>query len=93
MAELRFPFPAPPDNIPSGADETSQLLRKQLPDMPSVSDRAGSRQGSRVAPRRVLPSTKGNGVGIPELQISRLNGWPVGVRCQRFAAHLAMGNA
>ncbi|MDP2759765.1 MAG: hypothetical protein Q8O64_05080, partial [Sideroxyarcus sp.] len=61
--------------------------------MLSVSDRAGSRQGSRVAPCCVLPSTKGNGVGIPDLQISRLNGWPVGVPCQRFAAHLAMRNA
>ena len=28
MAGLRFPFPAPPDDIPSGTDETSQLLLK-----------------------------------------------------------------
>lgn len=34
-----------------------------------------------------------DGIGIPDLPISRLNGWPVGVPCQRFATHLAMTNA
>ncbi|MEI6873119.1 MAG: hypothetical protein WCL08_12625 [Verrucomicrobiota bacterium] len=28
MAELRFPFPAPPGDVPAGTDETSQLLFK-----------------------------------------------------------------
>ena len=74
-------------------NETSQLLRKQLPDMLRVSDRAGSQQDSRVAPRCVLPSVHCHDIGIPDLPISRLNGWPVGVPCQRFALHLAMYNA
>lgn len=29
----------------------------------------------------------------PGFKISRLNGWPVGVPCQRFAAYLTMVNA
>ncbi len=85
-----FPFPVPPDIAPSGTDEISQLLCKQLPDMLRVSDRAGSQQDSRVAPCCVLPSVHNHGIGIPDLPISRLNGWPVGVPCQRFALHLAI---
>ena len=93
MAELRFPFSAPPDLVPSDTDEISQLLCRQLPDMLRVSDRAGSQQDSRVAPCCVLPSDQNDGIGIPDLPISRLNGWPVGVPCQRFDEHLTMYNA
>ena len=74
-------------------DETSQLLRKQLPNMLRVSDRAGSKQDSRFMPCCVLPSGQKDGIGIPDLPISRLNGWPVGVPCQRFATHLTMTSA
>jgi hypothetical protein len=47
MAGLRFPFSAPSDNIPSDADETSQLLCKQLPDC-SVSPTAQDHSRTRV---------------------------------------------
>lgn len=90
VTRLRFPFSVPPDSVPSGPVETSRLLCKQLPDMLRVSDRAESQHGSRVAPCCVLPSVQTDGIGIPDLPISPLNGWPVGVPCQRFAVHLAV---
>jgi hypothetical protein len=55
--------------------------------------RAGSQQGSRVAPCCVLPSDQKDGIGIPDLPISQLNGWPAGVPCQRFATNLTARNA
>jgi hypothetical protein len=54
-----------------------------------VFDRAGSSADLRLTPAAVLPSACLYGVGIPELVISRLNGWPVGFPCQRLELRLA----
>jgi hypothetical protein len=40
-----------------------------------------------------LPSDQKDGIGIPDLPILRLNGWPADAPCQRLDAHLAMRNA
>ena len=61
--------------------------------MPGFSDRAGSADGSRIAPPAMLPSAYLNGVGTPNSLISRLNSPACTYPCQRFAAALTNADA
>ena len=93
MTGLRFPFSVPPAIAPSGTDETSQLLLKQLPGMLRVCDRVGPINGLRLSSCLILLSACLYNVSVPDFLISRFNGWPAGFPCQRFAFHLAMKHA
>src|ERR1019366_3483882 len=55
-----------------------------------VSDRVEPIHGLRLSSCLVLLSASLNSVSVPDLSISRFNGWPAGFPCQRFASHLAM---
>ena len=56
-------------------------------------DRAGSADGSRIAPPTMLPSASVNGVGTPKPLISRLNSPACTYPCQRFANVLTNADA
>jgi len=61
--------------------------------MHRFSDRAGSADGSRIAPPAILPSDLFNGVGTPVSLISRLNSPACTYPCQRFACALTNADA
>ena len=61
--------------------------------MHRFSDRAGSPDGSRIAPPAMLPSDLFNGVGTPNSLISRLNSPACTYPCQRFACALTNADA
>ena len=61
--------------------------------MHRFSDRAGSPDGSRIAPPTVLPSAYFHNAGAPDSLISRLNSPACTYPCQRFASALAGADA
>jgi hypothetical protein len=65
----------------------------EIPYMHRFSDRAGSVDGSRIAPPAMLPSDLLNGVGTPISLISRLNSPACTYPCQRFTDALADADA
>src|SRR5262249_6477786 len=62
--------------LPSGGVRVSRFPCEEFPRMRRVSDCAGPRAGSPVAPVMVWPSASLNSVGAPEDLISQLDGWP-----------------
>jgi hypothetical protein len=71
----------------------SRFSRMKIPHMPWFSDRAGSPDGSRIAPPAMLPSALANDVGTLNSLISRLNSLACTYPCQRFAAPSRNANA
>jgi hypothetical protein len=65
----------------------------EIPYMPWFSDRAGSPDGSRIAPPAMLPSGLVNGVGTPNSLFSRLNSLACTYPCQRFTGALTGDSA
>lgn len=61
--------------------------------MPRFSDRAGSRDSSRITLPQMLPSAYRDGVGTPEENVSRLNGPACTYPCQRFTDALTDASA
>jgi hypothetical protein len=74
----RFAFPnRPPPPSGGGIPGTSRFPCKEFPHVHRVSDGAEPKDDSRLTPPSVLPSASVNSVGVPDMSISPLNGWPV----------------
>jgi hypothetical protein len=65
----------------------------EIPYMPWFSDRAGSPDGSRIAPPAMAPSGLFNGVETPNFLISRLTSPACNYPRQRFAVALTDADA
>ena len=67
--------PSPPSG--EGTCGISRFPRKEFPHVHRVFDGAGPVDSSRIALSSVLPSASLNSVGVLDIYISPLNGWPV----------------
>ena len=85
-AGLRLPFPAPPVSLPRVPPRSPSSCASSFLACSGSSTARDRCTTCELSPCSVLPSAYLNCVGIPDLSISRLNGWPASLPCQRLAA-------